>query len=278
LVNMRPYCAISVLAFGLLSNAPGFSQDYTDPVAARLPEPSRLPLAQQSTTDPILAIADAQAEEAAFHQVIGEALKASPALSEGKADGAAALAAQRGAESAKFPRVDLALSANKAIARDFSNDPDNVIERARGSGRIDASASVEHVAIDFGAGNRRIEAAIERVGAAEAEYDRKSEAVALRAISAWYDLFGYGHLTELAQNFITQNEALRRAVEMRIAKGVAAPVERARVDSALASAKLRLAQYQRELDNARARFTELFALPPPWRCASQQPAAMPHFV
>jgi outer membrane protein, adhesin transport system len=267
MINMRPYGALSLLAVGLMCSAPSAAQDYVDPVAARLPEPSRLPLAGPATADPILAIADAQADEAAFHQMIGEALKVSPVLSEGRADGAAALAGQRGAESAKFPRLDLSVSGNKAIARDLSNDPDNVIERARGSGRIDANASVEHIAIDFGAANRRIEAAIERVGAAEAEYDRKSDAVALRAISAWYNLFGYGHLEELAQNFIVQNEALREAVEIRIANGVAAPVERARVDSALASAKLRLAQYQRELGNARARFTELFTLQAPARIA-----------
>jgi adhesin transport system outer membrane protein len=54
---------------------------------------------------------------------------------------------------------------------------------------------------------------------------------------------------------------------MRIAQGVAAPVERAQIDSAIASAKLRLAQYQRELANARARFTELFALQAPARIA-----------
>lgn len=240
-------------------------QEYVDPAAARLPDPDPSPLSIKPGGDPILAIADAVADETAFHTVIGEALKASPTLTEGLADGAAALAAKRGAQSAILPRIDLGLNANRAIAREFSNDPDNVIERARGSGRFDATGSIEQLLFDFGASERRIAAAIERVGAAEAELDRKSETIALRAIGAWYDLFAFGHLTELAEHFIARNEKLRSDVEFRITQGVAAPVERARIDSAIASSKLRLAQYQREYQNARARFKELFAIDPPAR-------------
>jgi outer membrane protein, adhesin transport system len=126
---------------------------------------------------------------------------------------------------------------------------------------------LEQILLDFGASRRRVDAAVERITTAEAEYDRKSDAIALRAVSAWYDLFAYGHLAELADNFIIQNGALRSAVSLRIAQGVAAEVERARIDSAIASARLRRAQYGRELDNARAQFTELFSLKPPARVA-----------
>lgn len=258
--------AAGILAlFAAASPCPAFAQQYLDPAAARLPDPDPLPLAAKTQADPILAIADAIADEAAFRDVISEALKASPTIVEGRADGDAALAAKRGARSALFPRIDLGLSANRAIAREFSNDPDNVLERARGSGRFDATATLEQILFDFGASERRIDAAIERVGAAEAELDRKSETIALRAIGAWYDLFAYGHLTELAQHFINENEKLRSDVDFRITQGVAAPVERARIDSALASARLRLAQYQREYQNARARFKELFAIDAPSR-------------
>ena len=255
----------AVFAMAVASAAAAHAQSYLDPAAARLPDPNRAPLTVENEADPILAIAKAVADEAAFHQVIGEAIKASPVLAEGQADGEAAWAAKRSAEAAQFPRIDLALSGNKAIAREFSNDPDNVLERARGSGRIDTTASLEQILVDFGASRRRIDAAIERLGAAEAEYDRKSETIALRAVGAWYDLFAYGHLTELAQNFIGQNEQLRSAVTFRISQGVAAPVDQARLDSAIASAKLRLAQYQREYQNAQARFKELFGMEPPAR-------------
>jgi outer membrane protein, adhesin transport system len=260
-------CLIPLAAGALAAPVAVSAQDYLDPAAARLPDPSPAPLADPADPDPILAIAGALADEVAFHQVIAQALRGSPVLTEGRADGAAALAAKRGAQSLQFPRVDVALNANQALARDFSNDPDNLIERLRGSGRVDATANLEQILIDFGASQRRIDAALERIDAAEAEYDRKSEVVALRSISAWYDVFAYGHLTELAENFIRQNEALKLAVDRRIAQGVAAPVERARIDSAIASAKLRLAQYKRELANARARFTELFASQAPARIA-----------
>jgi outer membrane protein, adhesin transport system len=267
MMSMRRAGAATLLAMVLIHNRPVLAQQHFDPAAARLPDPDPAPLSPRAAADPIVAISEAQADEAAFHQLIAEALKANPSLAEGRAEGAAALAAKRAADSAQLPRVDLALSGNRAIAREFSNDPDNVIERARGSGRVDATASLEQIIVDFGASRRRIDAAIERIEATEAEYDRKSEAVALRAISAWYDLFAFGHLTELAGNFIAQNETLRAAVDSRIAQGIAAPVERARIDSAHATAKLRLAQFSREYGNARARFRELFGIDAPARIA-----------
>jgi adhesin transport system outer membrane protein len=267
MTGMRHFGAIPIWLCAMFSPWSACAQNFLDPEAARLPVPNPAPLSTLSSPDPILAIVDTLADEEAFHQVIAEAVRINPTLDEGRADGAATLAAKRGAESLQFPRVDFAFSANKALARDFSNDPDNLVERLRGSGRVDATAALEQILIDFGASQKRIDAAIERVGAAEAEYDRKSEIVALRAISSWYDVFAYGHLTELAENFIVQNEDLRLSVETRIAQGVAAPVERARIDSAIASAKLRLAQYRRELSNARARFAELYALQAPSRIA-----------
>jgi outer membrane protein, adhesin transport system len=264
--NIRHISVLSLFAATAMNMASTVgAQPYLDPDAARLPDADPAPLSVNNGDDPILAIATAIADESAFHQAIGEALKSSPILAEGQADGEAAWAAKRAAEAAQFPRIDLALSGNKAIAREFSNDPDNILERTRGAGRVDATASLEQILVDFGASRRRIDAAVERLDAAEAEYDRKSESIALRAIGAWYDLFAYGHLTELAQNFIAQNEDLRSAVDFRIAQGVAAPVERARIDGAIASAKLRLAQYQREYQNARARFKELFGIEPPAR-------------
>lgn len=267
MTGMRHLGTIAFCAAIAVGATPVRAQDYLDPEAVRLPEASPTPLASPVNPDPVLAVADAVADEKAFHAVIAEALRNNPTMDEGRADGAAALAARRGAVMAQLPRLDLSLSGNKAIAREFSNDPDNIIERSRGGGRIDATGTLEQMIIDFGASGYRIEAAIERIEAAESEYDRKSETVALRAIGAWYDLFAYGHLTELAENFIVENEELRASVEARISRGVAAPVERARIDSAIASAKLRLAQYRREYSNAKARFAELFALDVPARIA-----------
>jgi len=262
---MRPVTAAALLYAVCAQALPVYAQDYSSSEAVRLPDPDPQPLSVGAESDPILAVGVAHVDETAFHRFIVDAIKANPSLTEGQANVTAALASKRAADSAQLPRVDLAVSANRAIAREFSNDPDNVIERARGSGRVDATAKLEQVIVDFGASRRRIDAAIERIVEAEAEYDRKSEAVALRAIGAWYDLFAYSHLSELAENFIQQNEKLRASVEFRVAQGIAAPVERAQVDSRLASARLRFAQYRRELGNARARFQELFSLEAPLR-------------
>lgn len=267
---MRRLCALGAISISGLAMAVAASASaptYVEPDPARLPEPNPTPLVEPSTPDPVIAIAGALVDETEFRSFISEALKLSPTMNEGRADGAAALAGKNSAEWAFYPRIDLQLSGNRAFAREFSNDPDSIIERARGDGRIDANAQLEQLIFDFGAAGNRLEAAAERVTAAEAEYDRKGEGVALRAIGAWYDVFAYGHLNALAEDFMIQNERLRAAVQKRIANGVAAPVELARVDSAIASAKSQHAQLKREFNRAQARFAELFSQPAPARLA-----------
>jgi outer membrane protein, adhesin transport system len=250
----------------LVANA-GNAQDIVELPPTALPVPSMAPLAESDSTDAILKLARTLSDADAFREVIGEAVKASPVIAEGKADEAAAVAGKRNAQAQLLPRIDVTLSANRSLARDFSNDPDNVIERARGNGRVDSILSAEQILIDFGAAQNRVNAAILRIDASEAELDRKTETVALRAIGVWYELFAYGHLVDLAQNYVDRTNGLRGAVEQRIAQGVAAPVERARLESAMASGKLRLAQFQQALGSAQARFRENFGLQPPVRLA-----------
>ncbi len=251
----------AAILFSATAQAQGIADAITPP--AQLPAVNPAPLTSNMADDPIVKIARTKADEAAFHAVIAEAIKANPTVTEGVANRDASVASYRGAESALYPRIDFALSANRALAREYSNDPDNVIERARGSGRFDATATLEQSVFDFGANRRRIDAALARIEGSDAELVQRQEAIALRAISAWYDLFAYGHMVELSKSYIAQETRLRSAVNDRIAQGVAAPVERARLDSTLAAGRLRLAQFERELGNARARFKELFGLPAP---------------
>ncbi len=215
-------------------------------------------MAISAADDPILALARDVAPAEALRSAIAAILAGNPNVTAGAADAREAQAARREAKSALFPVIDLGISANRAIARQFSNDPNQIIERSRGRGRIDATASIQQTLFDFGAASRRIEAASSRIAAANADADRTREAVALRAIGAWYDVFAFGHLQRLGEAYLESGRDLKSAVNLRIAQGASAPVDKARVTSAIAAAELRLGQYRRQLGNAQARYVELF--------------------
>jgi outer membrane protein, adhesin transport system len=248
-----------------------------------LPAPGGKPMAIDASNDPILALAQNVVPYETLRSAIAGVIAANPTVAVGRSDADEARAARREARTALFPVIDLGVSANRAIARQFSNDPNQIIERSRGRGRVDATASIQQTLFDFGAASRRIEAASSRLEAAGADADRTNEAVALRAIGAWYDIFAFGHLQRLGQVYLESERDLKSAVNMRIAQGVSAPVDRARVDSAIASAELRLGQYQRQLGNAQARYVELFKVlpdagfrraPPPMNALQSQDAVV----
>jgi adhesin transport system outer membrane protein len=130
-------------------------------------------------------------------------------------------------------------------------------------GRVDATVSVQQTLFDFGATRFRMAAADERVVSALAQEERAANTVALRALGSWYDYFSFSHMTSLAQSLVDSRQNLASVLEERIAKGVSAEVDRARLNSALATSALRQAQFQRERDKASAEFEQAFGAPPP---------------
>jgi outer membrane protein, adhesin transport system len=219
-------------------------------VAELMPEPTREPMLVSAAGDPILSLADDAVPREVFRSAIARAVDANPAVAVGRAGEDVAEAAKREARSALFPSVDVGLN------------PNLIVERSRPTGRIDATASVQQTLFDFGATSNRIEAASARIEAAAADSDSAAAGVALRAIGAWYDVFGYGQLSRLGRTYVINQQELRNAVDARIRAGVSAPVDRARVDSAIASAELRLAQFHRALGSAQARYVEIFKAVP----------------
>lgn len=194
----------------------------------------------------------------AFREAIARSISDNPLIAQRRANTAEAQAAKREARSAFFPTIDLAVSANRAIARKFSNDPDNVIERSRGSGRADISGIVNQTLYDFGAAGRRISAASARIEAAEADVDAAYDEIALRAIGAWIDVASYARLTALADTHLTAQNAYRTMLQSRIDQGVSAPADHARLYAAIAISGQRAARFSQELGNAKARFREIF--------------------
>lgn len=235
------------------------SLDRTQP----LPEASERPLEIDFGRDPVLGLARVETAEPSFRALILQTVRRHPATGEGTANEEDAVAQLQGAQEAQRPSVDATITSYRVLARDFSNDPFNIIERSRPIQRTDGILSVNQTLYDFGASGARIAAAGARLRSAGAELEGQADRVALAAVAAWYDVFGYRALVELTRAFLVGQRALRLAVEERIRMGASAAGDVARVDSYIAQSEIRLATFQRQLANAEARFTELTGAPPP---------------
>jgi adhesin transport system outer membrane protein len=212
--------------------------------------------------DPVLRLRREQAGFEPFRAAIAAAVERHPGTVESAAVEDEALAVLEEARQARLPTVDLSVTSYRILARDFSNDPFNIIERSRPRQRTDAILSVNQTLFDFGATARRISAAGARLRAAGADLEAAADRIALGAVAAWYDVFAFRALVSLTEAFVANQRDLRAAVEIRIREGVSADGDLARVDSYIAPAETRLARFRRLAANAEARFTELTGSPP----------------
>jgi outer membrane protein, adhesin transport system len=233
------------------------------PPKAALPRPSGDPMAIDLDTDPIIAVERETAAVETFQTLMNAALTRHPAISEARAGADEAEAARDFARAGQLPSGDVSFNSTRTLARDFSNDPDNIIERSRRRQRTDAIASIQQPLFDFGAGALRTSAAKARINAAAARIDATTDEIALRAVASWYDVFAFRALGELGDSFAADQAKLGEAVEARIAQGVSARSDRARVASFMASAESQRARIRRSLASAEARFIELFGVAPP---------------
>jgi outer membrane protein, adhesin transport system len=231
--------------------------------AATLPPPSSDPLSIDLGKDPILQLARSQASPEAFRTVVATAVDRHPATQEARATSDEAAAVVDEAHERRLPSVDLSVSSYRVISRDFSNDPQNIVERSRPANRTDAILNVTQTVYDFGASAERVLAAGARLRAAAAEAEASADRIALNAVAAWYDVFAYRAMVALTESFVANQQELREAVAERVRQGVSAPGDTARVESYLASAQARLALFRRQLANAQARYRELIGSPPP---------------
>jgi adhesin transport system outer membrane protein len=227
-----------------------------------LPMPSGDPLNIDLSADPILRLAREQAPEEEFKRLVATAVERHPGTLEYEAASAEARAVRSEARERRLPSLDMNLSSYKVLSREFSDDPQNIVERSRPDQRTDAQLSVQQTLFDFGAGGNRVAAAGARLRAAGAEAEAGADRIALGAVAAWYDVFTARALVAVTEGFVANQEELREAVAERIRQGASAPGDTARVESYLASAQTRLARFRRLLSTAEARFTELIGSPP----------------
>jgi adhesin transport system outer membrane protein len=249
---------VLTIAFLLGASAAALAAD-----PLQLADPATDPLRIDLAADPILSLGRTQASQEEFRATVASAVLRHPATRESQAFTEEAAAVVDEAKERRLPSLDLNVSSFHVIARDFSDDPQNVIERSRAAHRTDAILSVQHTIFDFGAGARRVAAAGARLRAAAAEAEAGADRVALGAVAAWYDVFAYRALVEITNTFIVNQQGLRASVQERIRQGVSALGDNARVESYVAQAQTRLAGFQRRLANAEARYSELIGFPPP---------------
>lgn len=229
----------------------------------QLAEPTRDPLRIVLTDDPIIELINKISSPQAFTRLVEQSVIVHPSVDEATAGEDEAYAARREARSALFPTLDLGFSTRESFARNFSNDPDNVVEQARSRGRTDATFTLQQRILDFGAASIRVDAAGARLRAAGYEIDRQADQIALRAIAAWYDVFTFRALVQLGEEFARNQMSLRESILVRIDRGVSAQGDLAQIDSTIANSETQQAGFRRSLANAEARFEEIFDTPPP---------------
>ncbi len=233
------------------------------PQRGGLPVPSGNPMALDPKADPILRLAIASADPAAFRDAIRTVVARNPTAAEAEARSDEAQASRNEARASQYPVIDISMSHFRVFDRAFSNDPRNVLERSRPAYRTDAIARAQQPVIDFGTARNRISAGNRRVEASVAAIDDSATQIALRGIAVWYQLFGYRALVSLSEAFVDSQSQLRGAIEERVKQGYAAPGDVAQVESYIATAEAQLANYRRQLASAEAQYTALTGAPAP---------------
>lgn len=228
-----------------------------------LPVPSDDPMRIDPATDPVLMLARTEAPAAAFRAAIADAVRRAPSLEESIAQREEAQGVRNEAVTRGEPVADLSLSDFRVLSRAFSNDPDNILERSRPAYRTDGLVHIQQPIIDFGATGQRIRAGDERVRAAKLGVEDTGTQLALRAVGAWYNVFGYRALVRLSQAFVASQRDLRTSIEDRVRQGAAAPGDVAQVDSYIAASEAQSADFRRSLANAEAQYREIVGTPAP---------------
>lgn len=241
--------------------------DSTGPLYAQrdggLPAPGGDPMAIDPARDPVLALARASSPVATFNRAIGEAVARNPALDEAVAQADEAEAVRNEARTRQYPVIDLSLTHFETLSRAFSNDPLNILERSRPRFRTDASLRAQQPLFDFGSTGNRIRASGQRMEAAIAGIEDSSAQIALRAIGAWYQVYGYRALVRLGEAFVASQGDLRARVQDRVRRGAAAAGDVAQVDSYVASSAAQVAIFRRQLASAEAQYLQVVGSPAP---------------
>ena len=236
-----------------------------------LPAPSGAPQSIDPSKDPLLGFVRGTDSSGQFQATVAKAIEQHPRVQE-------AIAAQREVRQVRAevragtrPQLSVDFTGDYALGRDFSNDPDNIIERSRPNRRADARLIGEQLVTDFGATSNRIRAASSRIRAAEAAVRDVAGDTALEAVAAYYDVLAYQTLVDLGQAFIARHREILENTRLRFQQGYGPAGDVARVEAYVASAEGQVARFERQLAAARARYLEAFGSEAPTRVVRPAP-------
>lgn len=227
-----------------------------------LPAPSRDPLRIDAADDPILASLEG-GDRGVFSAAIRAVVARHPAIDEAEAREDEARAARNEARTLELPVIDFSMSYFNVLDRNFSNDPQNILERSRPRERTDELLRVQQPIWDFGNARNRIRAGNQRLMAATSGIDDISQRLVMNGVQTWYQVFAYRALVRLAEAFVANQADLRAALQTRIEQGVSAPGDMAQFTSYGAAAQAQLANYRRQLASAEAQYRLLTGTPVP---------------
>jgi outer membrane protein, adhesin transport system len=232
---------------------PSFSRAAVTEQDLLLP-PNSEPFSHPVQSDPLLDMSKRLGPITLFRTEVETAVQTNMLVEEARAGEREAEAARVQARSALFPSLDLTVDANRSFARNFSNDPGNIIERSRPQGRTDATASMRQRLLDFGATSSRINAGNARVAAARTGKLAYGTDVAMRLVTAWYSILAQRLMEQAALEYTDRQMQLRGAVDRRITQGFSATGDLPRIDSSIATVRTRLATFRRDRANAEAQY------------------------
>lgn len=230
-----------------------------------LPEPVSSPLDIDFAGDPVLTLSRSTADADTFRAIVVSALKDSPTTREALALEEAADARVAEARSGLLPVIDMNVASFRTIDRQFTDDPQNLIERSRPRKRTDFTLQLVQPIWDFGGALANTRAAAARLRAAGFQREARTGQVAGEMVVAWTQVFGYQALERLYEGFLAAQDGLEEAIDRRIELGVSAEGDRSRVASLRAQGAVQLAQARRQLSGAEARFKVLSGFAPPTR-------------
>jgi adhesin transport system outer membrane protein len=225
-----------------------------------LPQPNEDPLAIDFSADPVLAIADQAADPDAFRSIVLSAITQNAGRREAEASIDIAKAELDEAEAGYLPTVDLSLNSYRTLAREFGDDPFNLLESSRPRKRTDATGVVEWVLFDWGTVQGSIMAAQQRLEAEGHARDATLIELISRVVIGWYAVSAYQNLERFAQAYNESLDVMSSALEKRIELGVSAPSDRTRMASLEAEGAIQLARLTQQRASAEARLGELTGL------------------
>lgn len=199
---------------------------------------------------------------AAFNAKVRQAIGRHPAFHAEASNVVESTANRRRARAALLPQLSGQLNGDYSITRDFAAGTDNVVESLRPREQFTAGVSASQLIFDGGATIQRIRSARAQDEEYKNALSTRVNDLALRALTAYYDVAAHQALMALGGAFIERHQEILANVKEREQLGAGSRADVTRAKARLAAAKARLAGISESKRFADIRYEEFFGDPP----------------